>query len=82
MILLVPFPAISKSAINFASFLKSPDPETTMKCDQLSELRKMVVQFMNKSMDNISDILVSLDNNITMLIEIVNKSLLIDSPTS
>lgn len=82
MILLVPFPAISKSVINFASLLKSPDPETKMKCDQLSELRKMVVQFMNKSMDNISDLLVSLDNYINMLIDIVHKLLLIGSHTS
>eukprot|EP00826_Nyctotherus_ovalis_P062893 TRINITY_DN917_c0_g1_i11.p1 TRINITY_DN917_c0_g1~~TRINITY_DN917_c0_g1_i11.p1 ORF type:complete len:309 (-),score=107.55 TRINITY_DN917_c0_g1_i11:351-1277(-) len=69
MILLVAFPAISKSTINFASLLKKPDPETKMKCDQLSELRKMVVEYAKKSVDQADDLLISLDNYVNMLID-------------
>lgn len=71
MILLVSFPAISKSTINFASLLKKPDQETKMKCDQLTELRKAVVEYVKKGMDQSNDLLVSLDNYINMLIDTV-----------
>jgi hypothetical protein len=71
MILLVAFPAISKASINFASLIKKPDPETKMKCDQLTELRKIVVEYAKKTVDQADDLLVSLDNYINMLIESV-----------
>lgn len=71
MILLVAFPAISKSTINFASLLKKPDPETKMKCDQLTELRKKAVEYATKSVDQADDLLISLDNYINMLIDTV-----------
>jgi len=71
MILLVAFPAISKSTINFASLIKKPNEETKMKCDQLTELRKMVVEYAKKTVDQADDLLVSIDNYVNMLIETV-----------
>ena len=72
MILIVSFPAICKSKIDFASLIYKPDPETKMKCDQLTELRQLVVKHMEKTLDHVNDLLISVDNYSRMLIETVH----------
>jgi len=71
MILIVSFPAICKTKVNFASLLSKQDPELKLKCDQLTELRQMVVQYMEKSLDHVDDLITSVNNYYTMLIETV-----------
>lgn len=71
MIFQVSLPVINKTKLDFASLIKKPDPETKMKCDQLSELRKMVVQYSMKGIDLADDLLISLDNYTNMLIDTV-----------
>ena len=71
MILIVSFPAISKSVIKFESLIKGPDPEMKIKLEQLSELRLALVKYMENSLDHASDLLTSIDNYVRMLIETV-----------
>jgi len=71
MILLVSFPSMCKSKINFASLISKPDPETKTQCDQLTELRQMVIKYMDNSLDHANDLIVSIDNYVNMLVEMV-----------
>lgn len=74
MILIVSFPAISRAKVNFASLVSKPDPETKMKLEQLTELRQMVIKYMDHSLDHAADLITCLDNYSTMLIDTVLKS--------
>ncbi len=71
MILIVSFPAMCRSKVNFASLVSKPDPETKAKLDQLTELREMVIKYMDHSLDHASDLITCLDNYSSMLIETV-----------
>ena len=71
MILIVSFPAICKSKINFASLVSKADPDTKAKCDQLTELRQLAVKYMDHSLDHADDLIISVDNYVKMLIDMV-----------
>ncbi len=75
MILIVSFPAICKSKVDFASLVRKPDPDTKMKLDQLTELRQMVIKYMDHSLDHAHDLITCVDNYANMLIATVPQLL-------
>jgi len=68
MILIVSFPGMSRTSINFESLLREVNPEFKSKLHLLSNVRKELVLLLNPSLP-IDEIIIKIDNYCSLLIE-------------